>query len=74
MSIYKLELNCTVIVMGWWILSPVIPSFCLKARAGYSLDKSPAHHRALTDEQCGVQYLSQGHFDKLKPYQIANRV
>ena len=28
---------------------------CLRARAGYSLDKSPAHHRALTDEQCGVQ-------------------
>ena len=21
---------------------------------GYSLDKSPAHRRALTDEQCGV--------------------
>ena len=28
-----------------------------------SLDKSPAHRRALTDEQCGVQYLAQGHFD-----------
>ena len=36
---------------------------CLRARAGYSLDKSPAHRRALTSEQCGVQYLAQGHFD-----------
>ena len=36
---------------------------CLRARAGYSLDKSPAHHRALTDEQRGVLYLAQGHFD-----------
>ena len=36
---------------------------CLRARAGYSLDKSPARRRALTDEQCGVQYLAQGHFD-----------
>ena len=35
----------------------------LRARAGYSLDKSPAHRRALTDEQCGVQYLAQGHFN-----------
>ena len=24
---------------------------------------TPAHRRALTDEQCGVQYLAQGHFD-----------
>ena len=23
----------------------------------------PAHRRALTSEQCGVQYLAQGHFD-----------
>ena len=36
---------------------------CLRARAGYSLDKLPAHRRALTDEQCGVQYLAQGHFN-----------
>ena len=43
---------------------------CLRARAGYSLDKSPAHRRALTDEQCGVQYLAQGHFDmQLRPAQ-----
>ena len=27
---------------------------------GYSLDKSPTHRRALTDEQCGVQHLTQG--------------
>ena len=43
---------------------------CLWARVGYSLDKSPAHRRALTGEQCGVQYLAQGHFDmqlSLKP-------
>ena len=43
---------------------------CLRARAGCSLDKSPAHRRALTDEQCGVQYLAQGHFDmQLSPAQ-----
>ena len=35
----------------------------LRARAGYSLDKSPAYRRALTDEQHGVQYLAQEHFD-----------
>ena len=28
-----------------------------------SQGESPAHRRALTDEQCGVQYLAQGHFD-----------
>ena len=33
---------------------------CLRGRAEYSLDKSPARRRALTDEQCGVQYLAQG--------------
>ena len=30
---------------------------CLRARAGYSLDKSPANHRALTDEQYGFSIL-----------------
>ena len=38
-------------------------SSCLRARAGYSLNKSPAHHRALADEQHGVQHLAQGHFN-----------
>ena len=38
-------------------------SWHLRARAGYSLDKSPAYRRALTDEQRGVQYLAQGRFD-----------
>ena len=32
---------------------PLIP-FHRVARAGYSLDKSPVHRRALTSEQCGV--------------------
>ena len=41
---------------------------CLWARAGYTLDKSPAHRRALTahqDEvfQFEVQYIAQGHVD-----------
>ena len=46
---------------------------CLWARAGYTLDKLPAHRSALTNgrgrharshqEQFGVQYLAQGHFD-----------
>ena len=30
---------------------------------GEGRDKLPAHRRALTDEQCGVQCLAQGHFD-----------
>ena len=52
---------------------------CLRARAGYYLDGSPAHGqgragqgragqgRAFTSEQCGVQCLAQGHFDMHLP-------
>ena len=31
---------------------------CVRARAGYSLDKSPAHRLLIV-----VQYLAQGHFN-----------
>ena len=56
------------------VLSGVFPLVChvmsLFLRAGYSLDKSPAHRRAPTDEQCGVQYLAQRHLNmQLSPAQ-----
>ena len=56
-------MSCHVIVRNRLSLSSCVAEPCLRARAGYSLDKSPAQHRALIDEQHGVQYLAQGHFN-----------
>ena len=57
--------SCHVIVHNRLSLSMGLRGVAAGAspRAGYSLDKTPAHRRALTDEQCGVQYLAQGHVD-----------
>ena len=54
-------MSCHVIVRNRLSLS--MGSRDVAAGANPSLVSAPAHHRALTDEQCGVQYLAQGHFD-----------
>ena len=59
-----MSLSVTAYAFPWGrgvLLLEPIPA--LRARAGCSLDKSPAHRRALTDQQCGVQYFAQGHFN-----------
>ena len=52
------------LVMSWSVTTYPFPwGHRLLLLEPISLDKLPAHRRALTDEQCGVKYLAQGHFD-----------
>ena len=65
MFLFVMSLSVTAYPFPWGhgvLLLEPIPALS-QGRAGYSLDKSPAHRRALTDEQCGVQYLAQRHFN-----------
>ena len=54
-------------VMSLYVTAYPFPWGCgvllLEPIPALSQGESPAHRRALTDEQCGVQYLAQGHFD-----------
>ena len=70
-SIHPLSVTALSLLWGRRIFVEANPS-CLWVKAGYSLDKLPVHHRwqrppckvpTVQQEQCGVQYLAQGHFD-----------
>ena len=71
--IVYIKLSCHLLLplypffKGAGVVTGANPS-CFWAKAGYTLNKSPAHCRALTDgncnqEQFGAQYLAQRHFD-----------
>ena len=63
---FHINMSCHVMVCNHLSLSMGSRGVAARANPSFVSGRgqgTPAHRRALTDEQCGVQYLAQGHFD-----------